>query len=96
VTLDDQLTLDAHAKSIFRDSFYQLRQLRNVQRSLRQEARRVLVTAFIASRVDYTAIQCSTAWQSAINRLQICLNAAARLVTGFKEYILSHHPDAQG
>ena len=51
--LDDQLTMDAHARNIVRSCFYQLRQLRSVQRSLPEKARRALVTAFIASRVDY-------------------------------------------
>jgi hypothetical protein len=45
--------MDAHARSIVRSCFYQLRQLRSVQRSLTFEARRALVTAFIANRVDY-------------------------------------------
>ena len=41
------------ARNIVRSCFYQLRQLRSVQRSLPEEARRALVTAFIASCVDY-------------------------------------------
>ena len=37
--LDDQLTMDAHARNIVKSCFYQLRQLRSVQRSLTEEAR---------------------------------------------------------
>jgi len=84
--LDDQLTMDAHARNIVKSCFYQLRQLRSVQRSLTEEARRALVTAFIASRVDYCNAVFYGVAQSTIHRLQVCLNAAARLVTGLGKY----------
>ena len=84
--LDDQLTMDAHARNIVRSCFYQLRQLRSVQRSLPEEARRALVTAFIASRVDYCNAVFYGVAQSTTHRLQVCLNAAARLVTGLGKY----------
>lgn len=86
VILDDQLTMDAHAKNIVRGCLYQLRQLRSVKRSLTQEARRALVTAFIASRVDYCNAVFYGVTQSTIHRLQSCLNAAARLVTGVGKF----------
>ena len=86
VILDDHLTMDAHAKNIVRGCFYQLRQLRSVKRSLTQEARRALVTAFIASRVDYCNAVFYGVAQSTIHRLQSCLNAAARLVTGVGKF----------
>ena len=72
--LDDQLTMDAHARNIVRSCFYQLRQLRSVQRSLPEEARRALVTAFIASRVDYCNAVFYGVAQSTTHRLQVCLN----------------------
>ena len=86
VILDDQLKMDAHARSIVKSCFYQLRQLRSVLRSLTTEARRALVTAFIASRVDYCNAVFYGVAKSTIRRLQSCLNAAARLVTGFGKY----------
>lgn len=86
VILDDQLKMDAHARSIVRSCFYQLRQLRSVQRSLTIEARRALVTAFIASRVDYCNAVFYGVAKSTIHRLQICLSAAARLVTGVGKF----------
>jgi len=86
VLLDDQLTMDIHARSIVRCCFYQLRQLRSVQRSLIFGARRALVTAFIASRVDYCNSIFYGVAKKTTHRLQICLNAAARLITGVGKY----------
>ena len=53
VTIDDDLTMDAHVANVVRSCFYQLRQLRSVRRSLTIDARHTLVSAFIASQVDY-------------------------------------------
>ena len=84
--LDDKLTLDMHARNVARSCFYQLRQLRSVQRSLTFEARRALVTAFVASRVDYCNAIFYGVAATTMRRLQVCLNAAARLVTGVGKY----------
>ena len=53
VVLDSNLTMKKHVDGIVRSCFYQLRQLRSVRRSLTFDAARVLVHAFIHSRVDY-------------------------------------------
>ena len=82
VIIDDELTMAAHVSHVVSGCFYQLRQLRSVRRCLPFEARRVLVTAFVSSRLDYCnailygVAACNT------QRLQIVMNAAARLVTG--------------
>jgi len=86
VFLDDQLTMDIHARNVVRSCFYHLRQLRSIQRSLPFEARRALVTAFVASRVDYCNAVFYGVAKKTIHRLQTCLNAAARLVTGVGKY----------
>ena len=53
VILDSQLSLDAHVASVCRSSYYQLKQLRPVARSLSVEAAKTLVQAFVSSRLDY-------------------------------------------
>ena len=53
ITINDKLTMDAHVANVVHSCFYQLRQLRSVRRSLTIDARHTLVSAFIASRVDY-------------------------------------------
>lgn len=86
VILDDQLKMDVQARSVAKSCFYQLRQLRSIRKSLTFEARRALATAFIASRVDYCNAVFYGVAKSTIHRLQTCLNAAARLVTGASKF----------
>ena len=67
VLLDDELTMASHVNSVVRGCFFQLRQLRSVQRSLTCDAKKVIVHAFVASKIDYcnsllygTTERCST------------------------------------
>ena len=53
VIIDSKLTMESHTASVARSCFYQLRQLRSIQRSLTTDARCTLVTAFVVNRVDY-------------------------------------------
>ena len=78
--------MDIHAKNVVKNCFYQLRQLRNVKSLLTLEARRSLMAAFIASRVDYCNAIFYGVAKSTIRRLQSCLNAAARLVVDAGKY----------
>ena len=53
VLIDSELTFSAHIKRLTRRCFYQLRQLRTVHCTLSVEAARMLIHAFVISRVDY-------------------------------------------
>src|SRR5208282_5418787 len=86
VMIDDELTMTAHINHVVRGCFYQLRQLRSVRRCLPFEARHALVTAFISSRLDYCNALLYGVASCNINRLQMVMNAAARLVTGTGRY----------
>ena len=86
VILDDELTMKAHVNHVVSGSFYQLRQLRSVQRCLPFDARRALVTAFISSRLDYCNATLYGVAAGNIHRLQVVMNAAARLVTKTGRY----------
>ena len=57
--LDGRWTIMS-VRNVVRGYFYQLQQLRSVRRSLTTDARRTLASAFVASRVDYSAILSST------------------------------------
>ena len=65
-----------------RGCMYQLRQLRSVKRSLTLDSRRALATAFVASRIDYCNGVLYGVAKKEVQRLQMVLNAAARLVVG--------------
>lgn len=51
--LDRELSMSDHVASVCRTSFFQLRQIRAVRRSLDAGAVRTLVNAFVCSRLDY-------------------------------------------
>jgi hypothetical protein len=86
VMVDNELTMAAHINHVVRSCFYQVRQLRSVRRCLPFETRRTLVTAFVSSRLDYCNAILYGVAACHINRLQVVMNAAARLVTGIGRY----------
>ena len=53
VIIDDLLSMKDHVQRICRSSFYQLRQLRAVLKSLSMESCEALIHAFVSSRLDY-------------------------------------------
>ena len=53
IVIDSQLSLEAHVSVVRPSGYYQLRQLRPVIKSMPQEAAKMLVHAFISSRLDY-------------------------------------------
>ena len=81
VYIDRELTMEAHVSNTVR-CMYQLRQLRSVKRSLTFDSRRALTTAFVASRMDYCNGVLYGVAKGEVQRLQMVLNAAARLVVG--------------
>ena len=80
VTIDSQMTMTAHVQRICRTSFYQLRQLRTVRRSLSSEACTALVHAFVTSRLDYCNSLLAGISDSLLLQLQSVLRVAACLV----------------
>ena len=83
------LSLDRHASVVSWVSFYWLRQLRRVRRSLDDESAVILVHAFVTSRVDYCNLLLAGAPKSvteSTDKLQRVMNAAARVVSGTKKY----------
>ena len=77
---------DFQASAVVKGCFYQLRQLRSVQRSLTVDARRSVVTAFVAGHLDYFNTVLYSAAKTTIQRLQTVMNTAARLVGGLGKY----------
>ena len=80
MTLDCELSLSGHVGRVSRSCFYQLRQLRQIRRTLNDNAARMLVNAFVISRIDYcNAIHLGTT-STQIGRIQRILNSSARLL----------------
>jgi len=82
VVLDNQLTMGPQVTAVSRSCFYQMRQLRVVQRSLTNDALRSLVQAFIHCRLDYCNALLAGITDTQLKRLQSVQNTAARLVSG--------------
>ena len=80
VHLDGQLTMKVHVQRISQTSFYQLRQLRSVRRSLSVNACSALVHAFVTSRLDYCNSLLAGIGDGLIDQLQTVMRVAARLV----------------
>ncbi len=84
VILDSSFKLDKQIRSVEKNSFFQLRLLAKVKPYLHQKDFERVIHAFDTSHLDccnslYMGIE-----QSALNRLQLVQNAAARLLTGTK------------
>ena len=80
VTLDRELTMSTHVGNTCRSGFYHLRQLCLIRRHLTDEMAATLVHAFVLTRIDYcNAVLVGTTKQQ-LNRLQMVLNTAARLL----------------
>ena len=80
VTISSDLVLQRHVSNVSATSFYWLRQLRHVQRSLDSESAATLVHAFATSRVDQCNVVLAGATKSVTGTLQRVMNAAARVV----------------
>src|SRR6218665_89523 len=79
VTLDQELTFAPHIHRLCRDSYYQLRQLRTVIRSLTSESTATLIHAFIAARLDYCSSLYAGLPVGRLRCLDRVLRTAARL-----------------
>ena len=84
VTLD--LSLDKHVTAVSSKCFYQLRQLRRVQRSLVDESVATLVHAFVTSHIDYCSGLLAGAPKVVTDKLQRVMNSAARVITNTRKF----------
>ena len=70
VTLWCDLSLDKHVSKVCAQSFFWLRQLRRVQRSLDDESMKTMVHAFVTTRVDFCNTVFASAPRSVTDKLQ--------------------------
>jgi len=86
VIISDDLSLDGHASAVSVTSFYWLRQLRRVRRSVDTESAATLIHTFVTSRVDYYNLLLAGCNKAVSDKLQRVMNAAARVVSGTRKY----------
>jgi len=80
VLLDSALTFAPHARHLCGKSFYHLRQMNTVRKSLTEDATTTMVRAFVTSRVDYCNSVLHRVGAANVQPLQNVLNAAAQII----------------
>jgi len=85
VVVDSHLTMMTHVSAVCRAAYYQLWQLHPLIRSLSSDAAKLLVQAFISTRLDYCNSLLYGIRDNLYRRLQAVQNAAARLVTNTRK-----------
>ena len=86
VYLDTTLGLTDHVTRTVQSSFFQLRQLKYVRRCLNKDNTKILLHAFVTSRLDYCNALLAGQPACLIDKLQSVQNAAARLYAGVSRY----------
>jgi len=86
VVIDCQLTMADHVAALRRSCLFQLHQLRMVRSLLTLEAAKMLVHAFVSSRLDYCNSLLYGVSDGLLAKLQTVQNAAARVVTGTRKF----------
>ena len=86
VIFDSQLSMSAQVSAVCRTGYYHLRQLRPLVRCLSEDAAKILIQAFINTRLNYCNSLYFGKADGLISRLQSVQNAAARLITGVTSY----------
>ena len=83
VIFDSQLSMSAQVLAVCRTGYYQLRQLCPLVRCLSEDTAKILIQAFINTRLDY----CNSVYFGIADGLmsrQSVQNATARLITGVR------------
>ena len=86
VTLDPDLSFDEHIKTVSRTAFFHLRNIAKIRHFLSKNDAEKLIHAFVTSRLDYCNAILSGYPDKAINKLQLVLNTAARILTRTKTF----------
>ena len=79
VIFDEHMSFHAHVSSIFRSSFYHLRNLSRIRKYFTKESAEVAVHAFVTSKLDYCNASLYGLPKYQLQRLQYVQNTAARL-----------------
>ena len=84
VTLDRHLTMQLQVSNICRSAYIELRRIASIRQYLTVDATKVLVCAFVLSKLDYCNSLLSGRPKNLIEKLQRVQNSAARLIFRIK------------
>ena len=80
VTIDCHLSMSAHVTNVVRAANFELRRISSIRQYLTVQATKVLISAFVLSKLDYCNSLLSGCPQFLIQKLQKVQNNAARLI----------------
>ena len=86
VILDNTLSYEKQVTAICKSAYYHLHNIRRIRKYLNQETTKMIIHAFVTSKMDYCNSLLYGLPNSMIQRLQSIQNTAARLVTGTSKY----------
>jgi len=86
VTLDSSLTFSKHITNLTRSSYFQLRRLRAIRKSVSLSTMTSIVHAFVCSRIDYCNSLLIGLPKVRLSPIQSVLNAAARMIARLPKY----------
>lgn len=86
VLITPDLSLDKHVSDVSGKCFFQLRQIRQIRRSLDDESAATLVHAFVTTRVDYCNCLLTGVPRTTTDKLQRVMNGAARVLTNMRKF----------
>ena len=86
VTLDPDLSFEEHIKYVSRVAYFHLRNIAKIRNFLSKTDAEKLIHAFVTSRLDYCNALLSGYPDKLINKLQLVLHTAARILTRTKKF----------
>ena len=93
VTLDPELSFAEHIRTVSRTDFFHLCNIAKIRNFLSKNDAEKCIHAFVTSRLDYCNALLSGYPEKALNKLQLVLNMAARILTRTKN-VLSYYSSA--
>ena len=97
LTLDCNLTMNAHVSNIVRTCYFELHHLASIHRFLTSTATATLVSAFLLSRIDYCISLLFSSTNDVTSHLQRIQNYAARVImrlpksSNMTTHLKAHH-----
>jgi hypothetical protein len=80
IFIDKHLTFDHHLKTVFKSSFLFIRAIYRIRKYLSERSSEILLSAYVASRLDYCNSVFHACTSRRLDRLQRIVNVCARLV----------------
>jgi hypothetical protein len=81
VTLDPGLSFDKHIKTVSRTAFFHLHNIEKIRNLLSKNDAEKCIHAFVTSKLDDCNALLSSYLDKALNKLQLVLNMASRILT---------------